>query len=115
LIAELAGLLNVIEAPLSVEGHTDNVPIHNPRFPSNWELSTARATAVTRALMTQGIAATRLRAIGYADTRPRDDNDTGVGRDRNRRVSLVLHLSGSETAVPQVSQGDQRRSDVLGQ
>ncbi len=77
---------------LSIEGHTDPTPIANARFPSNWELSAQRATGVLRFLVSQGIQATRMRAIGYADTRPRADNQTVEGRARNRRVSLVLHL-----------------------
>ena len=77
---------------VSVEGHTDDLPIRNARFPSNWELSSHRATAVTRYLVVRGIAPGRLRAIGYAETRPKASNDSPQGRARNRRVSLVVHL-----------------------
>lgn len=77
---------------LSIEGHTDTTPIATPRFPSNWELSAQRATGVLRFLLRQGVAASRMRAIGYADTHPRDDNGSAEGRARNRRVALVLHL-----------------------
>ena len=75
---------------LSVEGHTDNVPIQTARFPSNWELSSARAAMVTRRLIELGVPADRIRAIGYGDTRPRADNGTPEGRARNRRVAFVL-------------------------
>lgn len=75
---------------ISVEGHTDEVPIQNHRFPSNWELSTARATIVVRQLMAAGIPKSRLRAIGYADTRPRSAASGAEGRAKNRRVSLVV-------------------------
>jgi chemotaxis protein MotB len=75
---------------LSVEGHTDNVPISG-RFPSNWELSTARATTVLRELIEHhGIPADRLQAAGYADERPVASNDTPDGRAANRRVELVV-------------------------
>ncbi|AKH21212.1 OmpA/MotB family protein [Sedimenticola thiotaurini] len=75
---------------LSIEGHTDPTPIANAQFPSNWELSSQRATGVLRFLLTQGIPAERMRAVGYADTRPLADNSTPEGRARNRRVSLIL-------------------------
>lgn len=89
---ELAALLATQNYTVSVEGHSDNVAFASAVFASNWELSATRATHVTRYLIAQGIAASRLRAIGYADTHPRADNSTAEGRARNRRVSLVLHL-----------------------
>ncbi len=92
LLDELAALLVNQRYPVSVEGHTDNIPIETLRFASNWELSSTRATNVTRYLIARGITADRLRAIGYADTRPRTDNTTAESRARNRRVSLVLQL-----------------------
>jgi len=87
----LVALLERTRGAISVEGHTDDVPIHTRRFPSNWELSSARASAVLRYLQEQGIAADRLRAIGYADTRPLRPNDTRRDRAANRRVELVVH------------------------
>lgn len=90
LLDELAGTLQTHPYALSVEGHTDNVPIHTARFTSNWELSSTRATEVTRRLIERGIAPERVRAVGYADTHPRADNTSVEGRARNRRVSLVL-------------------------
>lgn len=92
LIDRLLPILRAHEGILSVEGHTDPVPIANVRFPSNWELSAARATAVTRHLIRRGIPAERLRAVGMADTHPRDSNRTAEGRAKNRRVSLVIHV-----------------------
>ncbi len=79
---------------ISVEGHTDSVPIATRRFPSNWELSAARASTVVRRLIGLGIAPERLRAIGYADTRPVADNESAEGRARNRRVDLLLEVAG---------------------
>lgn len=92
LLARIAGVLGATAYPVAVEGHTDNAPIHTARYPSNWELSTSRATVVTRYLIEQGIATARLRATGYADTQPLAGNDTDAGRARNRRVSLVVQL-----------------------
>lgn len=89
-LGRLAGLLLKSGGKVSVEGHTDDVPIASARFPSNWELSSARATAVVHALMNAGLPADRLRAIGYADTRPLAANDSPDNRALNRRVSLVV-------------------------
>ncbi len=90
LLEQLAEALETEAYQLSVEGHSDNIPIATAHFPSNWELSTARAATVARHLIKRGIPAERIRAIGYADTRPRADNLTQQGRSRNRRVSLIL-------------------------
>lgn len=92
LLGELAVTLKDLPWSLSVEGHTDNIPIQTPRFPSNWELSTARATVVARELIRHGISPDRIRAIGYAETQPRNSNETPEGRNRNRRVTFVLEL-----------------------
>lgn len=75
---------------ISVEGHTDNIPISTAQFPSNWELSAARAISVVRLLQQRGIEGQRLRAIGYADSLPLRSNDTAEGGAVNRRVNLVL-------------------------
>ena len=92
LLSQLAVIINHSNLNMSVEGHTDSVPINNAHFPSNWELSSARATMVTRQLIANDIAPNRIRAIGYADTRPRSENDTSEGRRHNRRVSIILHM-----------------------
>jgi chemotaxis protein MotB len=92
ILRKLADALSAQSYPLSVEGHTDSTPIHTARYPSNWELSTARASTVARHLVKWGVSAERIRAIGYADTRPRAENLTPEGRSRNRRVSLVLQV-----------------------
>lgn len=73
-----------------VEGHSDNIPINTVRFPSNWELSASRASAVVRHLETRGLNPTRLRATGMADTKPLAPNDTPQGRSQNRRVEIVM-------------------------
>jgi len=76
---------------LRIEGHTDNVPIHNGHFPSNWELSTARATELVKLFISRyRIMPTRLSAAGYAESHPTDDNATAEGRARNRRIDIVI-------------------------
>lgn len=76
--------------PLRVEGHTDDVPIHTAQFPSNWELSTARALAVVSFLENQGIEKARLSVAGYAEFHPLVANDSPEHRTQNRRVELVV-------------------------
>jgi chemotaxis protein MotB len=91
LLEEVATLLNVDKThPITVEGNTDNQPIATAMFPSNWELSTARATTVVRFLIAHGVSAERLAAAGYAALHPVDSNATATGRGRNRRVDIVL-------------------------
>ncbi|MDR9435562.1 MAG: OmpA family protein [Thiohalophilus sp.] len=82
---------------ITVEGHTDNLPITTDQFPSNWELAAARAASVVRYLQRQGIASDRLRAVGYADTRPLAENDSPEGRSANRRVEIVIHHKSGQT------------------
>jgi chemotaxis protein MotB len=96
LLKDLAEALSGQPYPLSVEGHTDNIPIENARYPSNWELSSARAAVVTRKLIEQGIAPGMVRAIGYGATHPLGDNRTSEGRTRNRRVSFILQVDVKE-------------------
>jgi chemotaxis protein MotB len=91
LLEEVATLLNVDKShPITVEGNTDNQPIATSQFPTNWELSTARATTVVRFLIAHGVSAERLAAAGYAALHPVDSNATAAGRARNRRVDIVL-------------------------
>ena len=94
LIQRLAQVFAPVDRPISVEGHSDNVPIATPRFPSNWYLSSARADAVVEVLAAFGVAPPRLRAIGYADTRPVAGNDSAEGRAANRRVTILVHPAG---------------------
>jgi chemotaxis protein MotB len=91
-------LLDVIAASLTsvgnhirIEGHTDDVPIRNSKFPSNWELSTSRATAIIRYVIVQfGFRPDMLSSAGYAEFKPVADNNTDEGRARNRRVDIVV-------------------------
>jgi len=90
---EIAVMLQQRPWHILVEGHTDNQSISTPRYLSNWELSSARATSVTRYLIGRGISPQRLSAIGYAQTRPIASNDDAEGRSKNRRVALVLRVA----------------------
>lgn len=85
---------------LEVEGHTDNVPIRSSKYPSNWELSSARAGSAARYLTDAGLATSRIKAVGYADTRPLESNETEEGRARNRRIE-ILFLGGLEDGEAQ--------------
>lgn len=80
------------DALVAVEGHTDNRPVQSGDFRSNWELAAARAHAVTRFLIDQGLAADRLRVVSYADTRPTANNRSSAGRAANRRVELRVEF-----------------------
>lgn len=75
---------------IEVEGHTDDIPIFTPQFPSNWELSAARSSSVVRLFIEQGVVAERLRAVGLASYHPIASNDTAEGRSRNRRVTVTI-------------------------
>ncbi|WP_460566159.1 OmpA/MotB family protein [Hydrogenophaga aquatica] len=86
----LPALNRVPDYTIVVEGHTDNVPIQTARFPSNWELAAGRAGSVVRHLQSRGLNPTRLRASGYADTRPIASNATPEGRAANRRVEITM-------------------------
>ncbi|MCE8022152.1 OmpA family protein [Halomonas sp. MCCC 1A11036] len=94
-LGRLRDVLASFEGEVSVEGHTDSMPIATSRFPSNWELSSGRAIAVLRYLSELGVPAERLRAVGYAETRPLESNETAAGRAANRRVELLLHQDAS--------------------
>ena len=87
--------------PIAIEGHTDNVPIKSDVFPSNWELSSARAAQVVRYFVGLGLPSDRFRAIGYSDTRPRatgktieEANQTEEQRAQNRRVEIFFLTIG---------------------
>jgi chemotaxis protein MotB len=91
LLSEVGSLLNIDQThPIDVEGNTDDVPIQSSSFPSNWELSAARASTVVRFLIGRGVSPHRLSATGNADQRPLASDATAGGRARNRRVEIVL-------------------------
>lgn len=90
IIEKVARILAPYRNPVHVEGFTDNVPIHNSQYPTNWELSAARAASIVRMLAQDGLDAGRLAAVGYGEFQPVADNATADGRARNRRVVLVI-------------------------
>lgn len=92
----IAQVLADTDFPITIEGHTDNVPIATPQFPSNWELSAMRATTVLRLFNDAGVGAERLTAIGYGETRPLETNTSVEGRARNRRVSILIDSNRPE-------------------
>jgi chemotaxis protein MotB len=99
-------LKNVTDKQIRIEGHTDNVPIGvkiRDKFPTNWELSTARATTVVRFFIDRGgVSRESLEAVGFADTRPVASNDTDEGRTENRRIEIVLYPRDLSQVVEEV-------------
>lgn len=92
----IAEVLAAADFPITIEGHTDDVPISTAQFPSNWELSAVRATTVVRLFADAGVAADRLTPIGYSDTRPVEPNLLADGRARNRRVTILIESAIQE-------------------
>lgn len=97
-LQSIADVLKQQHYSIRVEGHTDDKPIQTASVPSNWELSSARATGVVRLLIALGIESNRLSAIGYAETRPLADNQTAEGRLRNRRVQMMIYADENHSA-----------------
>lgn len=89
-LRSLAAILGKYPNPVHVEGFTDNVPIKTAQFPSNWELSVARATSVVHLLSREGLNPGRMAAVGYGEWKPVAPNDTEEGRAKNRKVVLVV-------------------------
>ena len=101
ILNEIAAVINENQRPIQVEGHTDNIPIHNATYFSNWELSAVRASSVVRMLSKAGIADSRLSALGLGSAHPSSENETPIGRARNRRVSImILYESQNQEGSP---------------
>ncbi len=101
ILAKVAAELQESSNPLRLEGYTDAVPIHNSRFRSNWELSTARSIAMLEMLRQRfQIAPERMAVVGYAENAPVDTNETEEGRAHNRRVDLVVLSTEGQKAEP---------------
>jgi chemotaxis protein MotB len=103
IVLKVASILRSYRNPIHVEGFTDNVPIQTDAFPSNWELSAARAAAVVRLFEDAQIAADRLAAVGYGEHRPVASNASEEGRARNRRVALIISRLDPRQSAPQPS------------
>jgi len=100
-VAEI--LKNITDKQIRIEGHTDNVPIGPVlagKFPTNWELSTSRATTVVRYLQEKGVSPAFLNAAGYSEYRPVESNETDEGKAKNRRIEIVLIPLDKESAAP---------------
>lgn len=109
IIEKVANILKPFANPVHVEGFTDNLPIRTAQYPTNWELSSARAASIVRLLAMEGVNPARMASVGYGEYQPLTSNDTAQGRARNRRVVLVISrnlevrrsLTGSGTANAQ--------------
>jgi chemotaxis protein MotB len=104
LLSDVAKILGEGDQAVEVEGHTDNLPIRNARYPSNWELSSARASSVARLFIEHGLASRRLTVMGSADNHPVASNDTPEGRARNRRITITLLAPPAENPQPSMPQ-----------
>jgi chemotaxis protein MotB len=106
ILSRLANLLEPTQGKIRIEGHSDNIPIATAAIPSNWELSSYRASAVLRYLTeTVGLPANRFEAAGFAEHRPLVPNDTRENRAKNRRVEIILvaaRTDGGELVLPDV-------------
>jgi chemotaxis protein MotB len=98
-LKKIATILSKTPNDINVEGYTDNVPINTPYFPSNWELSAARAASVVRLFTQSGVNPNRLKAIGFAEHRAIADNVTEFGRSKNRRVAIMVLNKPDEKRV----------------
>lgn len=105
----VASVLKDDDHAIQVEGHTDNQPISNALYPSNWELSAVRASSVVRLFVDGGVAPARLTAVGRGSAKPAESNESAEGRMRNRRVAIMVlsNLPEPETEVP--VQGRERK------
>ncbi|WP_457681376.1 OmpA/MotB family protein [Thermovibrio sp.] len=92
MLMELCKKLKELDLPITIEGYTDNTPIRTKRFPSNWELSAARATAILRLFLQCGYDPRKLSAAGCGQYHPIAPNTTPEGRAKNRRIEIVIHL-----------------------
>jgi len=93
ILQNLARILAPLSNNVEVEGHTDNIPINNVFYPSNWELSAARSARVVNLFANSGVDPTRLSAIGFGEFRPLESNETLSGRKQNRRVNIVIRAN----------------------
>jgi chemotaxis protein MotB len=99
-LERLASILEERPYPIRIEGHTDNRPINTVQFPSNWELSAARAARIVRLFQERGIAPNRMVVAGMGENQPLADNASGDGRNRNRRVAVVILGAPPEATDP---------------
>ncbi|MCP5417710.1 MAG: flagellar motor protein MotD [Chromatiaceae bacterium] len=101
-LQDIAAIVRSVPNKINVEGHTDNVPIKTISFPSNWELSAARAASVVHVLAKLGVESPRMAATGYGEYQPIQENDSEEGRQANRRVALVIMAGDYEREVGRI-------------
>lgn len=112
LIGKIARVFKPLPNAINVEGHTDTNPISTAKFPSNWELSSARATRVVQELIKEGIEPSRLSAIGYGEYHPVADNKMEKGRFKNRRVVILLISQGMSRYAEGIKTAAKTTSDA---
>ena len=101
---------------IQIEGHTDNIPIHTAVYPSNWELSTARATAIMRHFLDRnGIPPERFTIAGYSEYHPIDTNDTVEGRSKNRRIDILVISMDDKKGAPAALSASSAMKEIGGQ
>lgn len=103
LLGQITDVLKDSTNPIHVEGYTDNVPIETNLFPSNWELSAARAASVVRMFQSRGLQPERMAAVGYGEYHPVADNKTEEGRAKNRRISIIVSKNEPVAQAPDAS------------
>lgn len=105
IVVKVGKILSMLPNQMRIEGHTDNLPIHTAAFPSNWELSTGRATNVVKLLINEvGMKPERFSAAGYGEYRPITSNNHEFNRARNRRVDIVVLKSAFDLAEPKITE-----------
>lgn len=109
---EIASILKDYPNQIQVEGYTDNIPISSTRYPSNWELSSARASAIVKLLAARGVAPQRLSAVGYGEFQPVASNEHPAGRAQNRRVALMIARRKMERPGAPVDQQLERAREM---
>ena len=115
ILQKIAGLIDTNDGTVAVSGHTDNVPIANARFRSNWELSTSRAVSVAHELLAAAaLSQERFVVVGHADTRPQTGNDTAEGRAKNRRVDISITRGIIQDTVEAISIGSAAEAPAAG-
>ncbi|HEU0189138.1 MAG TPA: flagellar motor protein MotD [Gallionella sp.] len=111
-LREVSAVLSKEELPIEVEGHTDDIPIMTAQFPSNWELSSARASSVVRMLIANGVPEKHLSVVGLASNQPLVPNDSPENRARNRRVSITIVSPDVERVTEDRGQKAEDRGSV---
>jgi len=103
----VAEVLTEVDNHIQVEGYSDNAPINSPMYPSNWELSSARASGVARLFVENGITPDRVVVLGYGENKPVAPNETPEGRARNRRVTVMILSPGQDKIIADIPIGSE--------